>query len=107
MPKLPTIRQRLASFGFNEEHTGGGCTAYIRRSGEVEECLTIAGDPAIPTRLRDEITLGTHAGEEYKEEDYETGWTLADVLAALEHPSGEYVLLTLRLSNGFYKSGAK
>ncbi len=98
------IPMLLVAFGFNLEQTGGNCTAYVRRdkSGDIEETITDGVDPRHPTRFSDLVSVGaqdmTNPDDDGSEGIVE-GYTLAQVLEALEHPSDEYALLTLRLEN--------
>lgn len=97
MSAEPTIAEQLASHGFHFEGTGGGCTAYVRRDGDLSEFVTLAGDATAPDALADEILVGNY--EDGEQLDTVRGYTLNDALIALANPYAEYALLTLRLVN--------
>lgn len=96
----------MARHGFYLQETGGGCTAYVRldnpRRPEVEEIVTVAHGPHAPEALTDAVVVSS-GWEDNDDRAVTQGYTLADVLAALDNPSDEYALLDLRLHNGFHK----
>lgn len=102
---MTDIKERLGEHGFTLEHTGGGCTAWTRYDGEMVEMITLNDAPQAPWKLSDNVAIGTYAEdvEDLGDEVTLRGYTLADVLAALENPSDEYFLLELRLHNGLHK----
>lgn len=96
-----SIQQRMQAAGFQLETTGGECTAYVRNAGDIEELVTLANEAKAPQSLSDAVAVGIQL--DGVDADAVAGYTLADVLAALENPSDEYVLLSLRLYNGFHR----
>jgi hypothetical protein len=101
----PTVEDRLEKHGFTFEWTGGNCSAFTRSDGQVREMITLADSPEAPELLTDMVDVGTYDndGEPITNYDIVSGYTLADILAALENPSDEYYLLSLRLHNEFHK----
>lgn len=93
----------LKRYGFELVQTGGGCSAFIRDDGQIEEVITVATGPKAPEHLTDDVVVSTREHDGDPDESPESGHTLADVLAALRNPSDEYALLSLRLYNGFHK----
>lgn len=102
---MRTIIERMLAAGFALQETGGGCTAFVRSDGrEIEEVVTLEGEPTAPTQLSDKVAVGTYYDCDPQNPTQGAsgmldGYTLADVLAALENPSEEYFLLELRLYN--------
>ena len=99
-----TVEGRLAAHGFALTPMGGNCTAYLRCSADgVEEVLTSdEHEYTAPEFLRErcELTTSDRGGINV---DTVSGFTLAEALAALEHPGEEYALLWLRISNNLHK----
>lgn len=98
---MSTITERLARHGFVLEGTGGGCTAYVRRSADGFEELITDDDAQAPTRL-DSVAWVSNYDNGGPTDDMETA-TVREMLAALDNPSDEYCLLSLRLANGLHK----
>lgn len=95
-----SLRQTLESHGFVlDKHRGGNCSAYVRADGDgLEEVITVADDAAAPTRLTDKVAVWTGYPEAGDEGTTEKA-TAEEVVAALNHPSDEYFLLSLRIEN--------
>ncbi len=101
---MATLEERLAKHGFTVAQLGGGCEGWERTDGTVVERILddVGGyvEPTRPQELSDSVAIcsGTVMQDEDDGELPVTfGYTLADVLGALEHPSEFPVLLTSRL----------
>lgn len=97
------VLKRFAAHGFRLEHTGGGCTAFVRRSHDgIVEMVTRTKRASAPLALSNECMLVTYENEEADppaEPDATT--TCAAMLDALESKVPaveEYSLLSLRLN---------
>lgn len=107
-----SITARLARHGFHFAQLGGGCTGYLRhdtgnaRTAEVEEIITRANEPRAPEALTDAVAIGTtcFTAPSTDETQYTHGYTLADVLAALDNAGDEWALLDMALHNGAHKA---
>jgi hypothetical protein len=100
----------LAKHGYLLEQTGGNCEAFVRREWDgFSTWITTEDDPSIPESLDERITIGEYEDDQDVDgtgDDLTNGYTLRDALAALDYPSDEYVLLSLRLDNGFHHKAA-
>lgn len=103
-----SLIDRMLAAGFELQNTGGNCTAFVRRhDDEIEELVTMEDDPTAPRELTDKVAVGTNyncspTDPTQGSSGMLTNYTFGDVLAALENPSKEYVLLELRLYNGLH-----
>ncbi len=110
MSDTRSIKARLEAHGFKYFHMGGNLTAYVRHEGEVwEQIMSDEMEGFAPSALNEFVVifdgLVDDEGEPIKEELETTeGYTMREVLAALDNPSKEYMLLTLRLYNDFHRS---
>lgn len=103
---MSTLETRLNRHGFFLEHTGGNCTAYIRREETFETVLT-DGDFSAPTDLSERVLIWEGdpdaVGDCYTMQEYiSKDFTLRQILAALESRETEYCSLRLRLENGYH-----
>lgn len=86
---------RLAKCGFTFQRAG-----YVRRyaDGIAEFIVSANRRPGAPTDINEPVVV-----EDYDEDGQPanevSGYTLADVLTALEDPRDDYYLLALRLEN--------
>jgi hypothetical protein len=70
-----TIKNAMASIGFEPEHMGGNCMAYRRPLHDGELLLTWGDDALLPEDWNDDVVIGrygTEHGEPLEEERYET-----------------------------------
>lgn len=58
--------KQMLKLGFRNITTGGGCTAYSRKTFNGGEILiTSANDPMVPTKANEEVTIGFHDENNY------------------------------------------
>lgn len=112
MPKrhLTGSQRELAKFGYLLEPTGGNCTALIHTEPHADDCqewvmtsITSAENELSAPERMGEIVLVAECpvGPDgyHGEPEYTNGYTLADVITALNAKGDEYTLLSLRLAN--------
>lgn len=100
---MDSIKERLAKHGFHLEYDGSESdpdSYYVRRdeTGEVAEFIQVQGSRHAPERLTQSCYVWDECNGKFG--DDEPWHSLADILNALDNPSEEYTLLTLRLFNG-------
>lgn len=94
------IEDKLNQHGFTLQPVGGNCVAYIRKEPYGEETWLSDGDGSVPSSPDDPVVIWECLPDELGDVGCSiTGYTLRDVLRALDNPSDEYVLLSLRLFN--------
>lgn len=89
----------LTAAGFVVIATGGGCSAWVRDDGQIEECITLVAEAVAPTYLDDDCHVSTReVGGDWGAPETAT---LGRIVAALADEREEYLLLMLRLANGY------
>lgn len=100
MKLLP--ENKLRQHGFTLQPVGGNCVAFIRREPDGMETWLSDGDGSVPSALDDAVVIWEGVADADEEGVTLTGYSLRDVLQALDNPSDEYVLLSLRLFNNLH-----
>lgn len=92
-PSESECRAAFELSGFNEEETGGGCTAWVLALAGGREVLVTDGDLAAPLSLRKRCLVSMVApdGEVLVEEWYCTAEEFLDALDAECEKTGETV----------------
>lgn len=79
----PALISAFAAAGFQIEHTGGNCHAYVRDNGDdTVSVVTLQTDAALPDFMHEICTLGTYTRACW----YETG---GDTLSLEDIPARE------------------
>lgn len=103
------VLSRMERAGFHLiEKDGGSAFERLDDEGEIQELVTREREATAPQALTDTVSITTNAGCSPSDPTAGSsgiidGYSLAEVVRALEYPSDEYTLLELRLHNGFGK----
>ena len=103
---LGIIRLILGPYGFYLEHTGRYSSAFIRRLPDGTETWISDGDANVPSYWAQEVMIweGTQQDADAVRGEFAEGFTLAEVLAALNHPDDTINSLIDRLHKKLHRA---
>jgi hypothetical protein len=75
------LAKRLEAHGFEHDDTGGNCTAYVRRRGDVEIMITVESTNDAPISDNHDVMVGEYRGDQMT---HEWHGNLGDYLMVLD-----------------------